>query len=378
MNNAIKPIRVRIVLNESGWMYEKFSLRLVENLTNWNVQADIASQPSSGADINHWMHFQDFNAKKGEYHSRNTLWVDHVDRPVTFWYLSSSLKKADMGICMSRMTLEELVRRGIKRDKLCFISPAHDGKMKPRRIIIGITSRLHPGGIKNEKLLTKLAGTMTLGVFHFEIIGRGWEKIIPYLEKAGATVKNFSGTENGIEDYKINLERVPMFDYYLYLGFNDASLGFLDALAAGVPTIVTPQDFHLDINGGITYPFTNLEELREIFTKLSQQRQNLVDCVAGLTWDEYARQHALVWRSILDDGQQGISNLLHGETVYTTPLPRKLGKEALITDFRFYTNTNLHLFHADWQLLFKMCTGIEPSKTSVWRFLKRLVSVKQT
>lgn len=255
MNNAIKPIRVRIVLNESGWMYEKFSLRLVENLTNWNVQADIASQPSSGADINHWMHFQDFNAKKGEYHSRNTLWVDHVDRPVTFWYLSSSLKKADMGICMSRMTLEELVRRGIKRDKLCFISPAHDGKMKPRQIIIGITSRLHPGGIKNEKLLTKLAGTMTLGVFHFEIIGRGWEKIIPYLEKAGATVKNFSGTENGIEDYKINLERVPMFDYYLYLGFNDASLGFLDALAAGVPTIVTPQDFHLDINGGITYPF---------------------------------------------------------------------------------------------------------------------------
>ena len=378
MNNNLEPFTVRLVLKDMGWIFEKFAVRLAENLANWNVQADIAGQPSPDVDINHYIYFNDFNSREGEMCSRSTLWVTHVDRPAKIWYLSNCLKKADMAICMSRMTLEELARRGIKREKLCFISPAHDGQMKPRRIIIGITSRVRPDGAKNEKLLIKLARTMSLDAFHFEIIGRGWDKIIPYLEEAGATVQYFPGTENGVEDYKINLERVPTFDYYLYLGFDEGSMGLLDALAAGIPTIVTPQGFHLDINGGMTYPFTNLEELCAIFTKLPQQRQRLADCVAGLTWEEYARQHALVWRSILSGRQDCISDLLHGQTVYTTPLPQRSGKDALVADIRFYTNTNLRALHADWQLLAKMYTGIEPSRTSVWRFLKWLVSPKQT
>ncbi|MBA4383615.1 MAG: hypothetical protein C0410_02665 [Anaerolinea sp.] len=377
MNNNLEPITVRLVLKDMGWIFEKFAVRLVENLSNWNVQADIAAQPSPDVDINHFIYFNDFNNRKVETHSKNTLWVTHVDRPASLWYLRNCLKKADMAICMSRMTLEELARRGIKREKLCFISPAQDGQIKPRRIIIGITSRMKPDRCKNEKLLIKLAQTTSLDVFHFEIIGRGWEKVIPYLEEAGATVRFFPGTENGLEDYKINLERVPTFDYYLYLGFDEGSMGLLDALAAGVPTIVTPQGFHLDINGGIIYPFTNLEELRAIFSKLSLQRQSLVDCVAGLTWKEYARQHALVWRTILNGGEDGISDLLHGQTVFTTPLPKRSRKDTLVADIQFYANTNLMAFHHDWQILVKMWTGIEPAKTPIWRFLKRLVSPKQ-
>jgi hypothetical protein len=213
---------------------------------------------------------------------------------------------------------------------------------------------------------------MRLDTFRFEIIGSGWEKVIPYLENAGATVNYFPGTGNGIEDYKINLERVPAFDYFLYMGFDEGSLGLLDALAANIPTIVTPQGFHLDINGGMTYSFSNLEELSAIFKRLTNQHKNLSDCVAGLTWEEYARQHALVWRSILNDRQDAISDTLHGQTVYTTPLPKLSKKNTLFSDIRFYTNTNLRAFHRDWQMLAWLFTGIEPSKTWLWRLLKRL------
>jgi len=164
-----------------------------------------------------------------------------------------------------------------EREKLRYITPAHDGLVIPRRIVIGITSRLRGDKAKREHLLIRLCDTMRLDAFHFEIIGRGWEEVIPRLEAAGARVRYYPGTDDGIEDYRINLERVPLFDYYLYLGFDEGSMGFLDALAAGVPTIVTPQGFHLDINGGVTHAFSNIAELCNIFEELVWKRQCLID-----------------------------------------------------------------------------------------------------
>ena len=42
-------------------------------------------------------------------------------------------------------------------------------------------------------------------------------------------------------------------------------MGFLDACAAGVKTIVTPQGYHLDAMRGITHGFKELPELVAIF-----------------------------------------------------------------------------------------------------------------
>ena len=373
MNNDIEPIKVRLVLKDEhrGWILEKFALRLAENLPNWGVEAVIAGQPSHDADVNHWIWYCDLDGKMC---SRNTLFVTHVDRPAKLLLLKNRLKQADMAICMSRMTVEELIRRGIRREKICFITPAHDSRMKPRRIIIGITSQLRPDKAKREDLLVKLAETMILDAFQFEIIGSGWERIIPRLEAAGAVVRYFPGTGNSLQDYEINLERVPTFDYYLYLGFDEGSMGTLDALAAGVPTIITPQGFHLDIKSGITLPFSTEAQLRDVFTKLAHERQSRIDSVSNLTWNEYARQHAIVWRAILiNDQESDISDLLHGSAVYTTPLPRQSDQATLDDDIRFYTNTNLQAFYSDWQMLIKLYTGIEPSTTFVWKFFKRLI-----
>ena len=158
-----EPLTVRLVLKDRGWILEKFALRLAENLPNWNVQADIDERPSPTADVNHWMWYCDIEGR--EVGSRHTLFVTHVDRPAKVLLLKERLKKADLAICMSRMTVEELVRRGIKREKLCFITPAHDGRVTPRRIVVGITSRVRPDGAKREDLLVRLAATMRLDAF---------------------------------------------------------------------------------------------------------------------------------------------------------------------------------------------------------------------
>ena len=56
---------------------------------------------------------------------------------------------------------------------------------------------------------------------------------------------------------------------------------FLDALAAGVETIVTRQGFHLDIEDGITHGFLTGPELIEIFRELGQRRARLVNAGAA-------------------------------------------------------------------------------------------------
>lgn len=309
-----------LVLKDRGWILEKMAVRLAEHLLRWNVQAEIAAFPSQSADVNHWMLYTDMG---GTPHGINTLLITHVDRAAKLYILKRRLVKSQLGICLSRMTREQLVLAGIPRERLCFITPAHDGILAPRRIVIGITTQLRNDGAKREDLLLDMARTMTLESFHFEIIGPRWEKVLPVLRAAGATVRYTSGAyqRDNQEHLKLVHEGLQMFDYYLYFGFDEGSMGFLDALAAGVPTITTPQGFHIDINGGITHAFTSSAELSAIFRQLSDERQKRIDSVAGLTWNEYARQHALVWRALKENRPQDLEQLLHGGQTFSTPLP---------------------------------------------------------
>jgi hypothetical protein len=345
-------------------------MRLAEHLPNWNIDAEIAGMPSPLADVNHWMYYNDL---LGSLVSRNTLAITHVDRPAKQYVLKQRLKKADMGICLSRMTLEQLVLSGIPRQKLCYITPAHDGNAKPKRIIIGITSQIRAGGTKREHVLIQMAQAIRLDAFHFIIIGPNWEKAIPYFKAAGATVDYSPGAyqKDNTEHLRLILDRLSCFDYYLYMGWDEGSMGFLDALAAGIPTIVTPQGFHLDINGGITYPFTDTSELCAIFQKLSKDRQNRIDSVSGLTWNEYARQHALVWRAIMNTERcENINTLLHDKDIYTTSLP-KLSQISLGRNDRcMYTRNNLSVMRDDIKLLWEYYIRTKMQTTFLYRFAK--------
>jgi hypothetical protein len=312
-------IKVCLILKDRGWILEKMATRLIEQLPNWNVAGEIVYEPSPTADVNHWMYYNDL---QGDLFSRNTLFITHVDRPIKLYILKQRLKKADVGICMSRMTLNQLISSDIPPNKLCYITPAHDGNVKPKRIVIGITSQIRSDGAKREHILVKMAQTIRLDIFHFEILGPNWGNVIPYFEAAGATVNYTAGSnKDNVEYLRLVREYINRFDYYLYMGWDEGSMGFLDALAAGIPTIVTPQGFHLDINGGITYPFIDSKQLCSIFEKLATERQLRIDSVSRLTWSEYARKHALVWHALVEGQREDMNRLLHDEDNYGSPLP---------------------------------------------------------
>jgi hypothetical protein len=300
-------MRVRLILHptiSASWIIGKMANRLADNLKDLNIEVEIGEEPSASVDINHWMGWSVETKRL----TKSTIMITHIDDPYKLQLIKSILESnIDVGICMSQQMKEWLVQKGIPSGKLAYALPAHDGLVKIKRIVIGLTTRIYSDGRKREDLLVKLSRSMRLDFFHFEIIGSGWELIIPQLENAGATVRYYPGTDDYKEDYRITLERIPIFDYYLYLGLDEGSMGTLDALAAGVKTIVTPQGFHLDTHHGITHPFWSFDELKEIFHSLSSEKQSLVSSVSTWTWLEYAKDHANLWHSLLD----GEENLDH-------------------------------------------------------------------
>jgi hypothetical protein len=218
-----------------------------------------------------------------------------------------------------------------------------------------------------------MAQAIRLDAFHFIIIGPNWEKAISYLKAAGATVDYSPGAyqKNNTEHLRLILDRLSCFDYYLYMGWDEGSMGFLDALAAGIPTIVTPQGFHLDINDGVTYPFTDTSELCAIFQKLTKDRQKRIDSVSGLTWNEYARQHALVWRAIMNSERcENINTLLHDKDIYTTSLPKLSQSSLNVNDRCMYTRNNLAVMRDDIKLLWEYYIRTKMQTTFLYRFAK--------
>lgn len=297
--NQSRPLKVHLVLHRdnSGWIIEKIARRLMEASDRSAVEITCSESQRADVDVNHWMSYAFANEPQL---ARATMFITHVDDPYKSALIKGELASGvDLGICMSSATVAELVERGVPRESLCFVLAAHDNRVVPRRIRIGITTRTYGDGRKRESLLTRLAQEMPLDAFEFEIFGAGWEKVIADLEAGGAQVRYFPGTADYQGDYTQILEHVPRFDYYLYLGMDEGSLGTIDAVAAGVRTIVTAQGFHLDMRPALTHVFVSYEELRDIFGQLARDRQVRVDAGQQLTWEKFAAHYVDIWRLVV-------------------------------------------------------------------------------
>jgi hypothetical protein len=255
------------------------------------IESDISDKPDSNADINHHIIYINFNGKAS---SIDTLMVTHVDDIEKKNLLKSQLKNGVTGICMSRETMFKLTDLNLPREKLCYINPAHDGVIIPKPKIIGITCRVQYDGRKRETFLNKLAEDISPESFSFKIMGDGWDNQVECLRKNGFTVEY---TNRFIYEEYVKL--IPSLDYYLYMGHDEGQMGFVDALAAGIETIVTPQGYHLDAENGITYPFNTYQELKNILIGIAQKRDSLVKSVATWNWYDYTKKHLEIWEYLI-------------------------------------------------------------------------------
>lgn len=292
-------MRINLLLNPANqsWIIQKIADKLASHLQELGAQVVVSTSADASCDIVHHMSWAFANMHTEQ---PSTMLITHLDDPYKFKEVLAALKSnVRVGICMSNDTMQQVIDAGATQSSVYFIRPAHDGAVKPRRIVIGITSRVYPDGRKREAMLKQLAQTMRLDDFEFRIFGNGWDETNLHLTKSGALVTYFGETDDFRKDYETLLPEIPKFDYYLYLGMDEGSLGTLDALCAGIPTITTPQGFHLDIAHGITHSVLTQEDLQAVFALISQERNLRINSVADLTWATFAKRHLEVWESTL-------------------------------------------------------------------------------
>lgn len=288
-------MKVNIIDTAGGWILEKFALKLYEELIELGIEASISSRRKKEYDINHHVMFDFVNFTS---HPCDTFMIAHVDQNWHIRLLRDRLRKCGMGICMSEETMTKLVMYGLPRNKLCYINPAHDHIIKPKKYVVGITHRCHReiDFRKREEMLIDIARQIDTTLFKFVIMGDGWENIVAELSELGLEVDYYNEFV-----YETYAKIIPSLDYYFFFGMDEGSMGFLDALAAGVQTIVTPQGFHLDAKGGITYAGETIEDFVEIFNKIGSKKRKLISSVDNWTWQNFALKHVEVWRYLLKD-----------------------------------------------------------------------------
>jgi hypothetical protein len=290
--NLIKDVlSVNIVCRDESWIFSKFVDRMSGCLKSKNVKVSVSKTTRDDVDINHHICYMTYEPREND-----TLMITHVDCWKKLDILKKQLEIAGMGICMSSDTMTKLIDYGIPRKKLCYINPAHDQVIKPHKYLIGITNRCYDKGDlrRRASALLDILDDISTDYFKFFIMGSGWDEIVEHMQKSGFEIEYFPHF-----DYEIYVSKMQLIDYYMFTGFDEGSMGFLDALTAGAGTIVTPQGFHLDVGCNIDYPCSTVEEFRNAFIDLKNKREEKIMAVDKWTWDNYTNKHLEIWNYLL-------------------------------------------------------------------------------
>jgi glycosyltransferase involved in cell wall biosynthesis len=263
-----------------------------DELFKMSIAADVGREADSHADVNHYIVYHGYERPTG---AVDTLMVTHIDSIDKLRLIRDQLETASLGVCMSSDTRRRLISAGIPSSKLCHIAPAHDGRLKPRRFIVGMTYRNNGDGRKRTDVLHEVLRHLSPDEFEFRIMGGGWEAIVDEMATAGFRVEY-----HDTFDPPAYAALITSLDYYLYFAHDEGSMGFLDALAAGVKTIVTPQGYHLDARGGITYSIDgSAESIVRACGEIVRERKARVESAGTWTWHNYALKHLEIWEVLL-------------------------------------------------------------------------------
>lgn len=282
---------VNIINPDNGWILSKFAVKMKEELERKGYKCTINSAVDPLADINHHVIYDSADLVVPYL---ETFMITHIDSYKKLERLKWQLTRAGMGICMSRETMNKLSAYGIPRAKLCYINPAQDNEIKPKKYVLGITSKTHDDNRKKEDVLIALCSVIDHEYFSFQIMGSGWDNIVAEVRKMGFDVTYFREF-----DYEQYTKLMSSLDYYLYWGFDEGSMGFLDALRAGIGTIVTPQGYHLDVKDGITYACRTVDDFKNALLELQDKRKNRIKSIESWNWENFVNKHIEIWNYLL-------------------------------------------------------------------------------
>lgn len=281
-----KTLSINIISSPNGWILQKFAEETVKAVADLGGTVQISEHFDSKKDINHYF----LPNLEGMADERTTFMITHVFHEQYFRQIKNLTDKGAVGICMSRETRDKLVFWGLPQSKICYVNPAQDQQIKPAKIRLGFTNRTYHDNRKRDAMLVDICDCIDSRVFRFIIMGSGWDEIVGQIRQKGFEVDYYPDF-----DKKKYNEIMPELDYYCYFGFDEGAMGFLDAQAAGIKTIVTPQGYHLDSLIPITYSVRTIYDIVNVLNEISRPVLDAMAFSERWTWKNYALKHMEIW-----------------------------------------------------------------------------------
>lgn len=290
-----------------GWIFTKFANEMCSNLKEFGINVTVSDKIDPKADINHHIFYE---AADLNLNNHSTVMITHVDCERKYQILKKQFASGAMGICMSKDTMNKLVDYGLPRSNLCYINPAQDALITPKKYVIGITHRVYKQDYrKRDEAIIDVCKGIDSMYFKFKIMGNGWEKIVEEMKKLGFDVEYNSEFDKA----KYNV-LMPSLDFFYYDGTDEGNMGYLDALAAGVKTLVTAQGFHLDM-GPATHYCNTVDDFINVLNSYADERKKIVSSVKDATWNNYTYKHLEIWEYMTK--RIDMETLLQNRTFYS-------------------------------------------------------------
>ena len=290
-------MKINIVnLDKEGWILTKFAKKIFNGLKKKNHEVFLSKKPRNNVDVNHYIIFLFLKNNHSFYPNNtiNTTMLTHVNDQIRYEKIKNTSKFLDAGIAMSKHHASEIELKKLGLKKVFYVVPPHDNDQMLKKINFGIFSNLYTDGRKNEENFEKAFLKLDPDLFKLTIIGKGWHNIVKKLRENGIEVNHW----NFFFRY-IYINEFRKIDYLIYLGNDEGSMTFMDAIQLGVKTIMIPQGFQYDLKDLITYKLDkNLRNFDKILLEILNSKKIFKKYKDILTWDNYVEKHLDIWKKI--------------------------------------------------------------------------------
>lgn len=305
---------ISFVLNthNEGWIIEKLCTRLAKQLESQGFKPKIVSKCEHRSRYTVFMHYQNVEVCSEHCLTKKFAFVYHVDDLQKLLIIRNLLKRGITLFFISRSQLKfvyKVLRLRSYRSRLRYIGIGTDlaqeaESMYQRPITIGIASHRYPDGRKNEKWIRDALISQEPQKVRIVFYGKRWEGEAEFLKSRNFNVEILRIESKDFKDEYLELiQRMKEWDIAIYAGFDEGSLGILDAYFLGCDLLVSRQGFHKDLNLG---------EDNYFMGKFSMRRK-LSDLIQTIYFNRYLKSDFFSWKTMalrmvrnlecLDDGE---------------------------------------------------------------------------
>lgn len=273
---TLPKLKILLVLHpeNDSWIIAKIVERLRFQLTQAGHDAQVKEFYADGFDYIFWSHYRNLPLDYVvSLNNREYFFVTHVDDSKKLFLCKLHIEKGLKPICMSEATSQELrnlLSLGELPKVMTIGSDIAPQSVNKVRIIM--SSSIYADGRKNEKWIAEIKSRNILKNSEFLFLGRGWDLVVNQIRNAGGTASAIDNSVIDSEIYEESLRLVKESDLFIYTGFDEGSLGVLDAYLLNVDLLVSHQGFHSQLNLKECELFSTRNEFYE---KLEQRVEEL-------------------------------------------------------------------------------------------------------